>query len=82
MEIDRKLIAELTVSAISVVVFVGAAYVVSSNYSTPGNATGNGSASPVLQPSGGLAMVGVIVLFVFVMTAAGLFMYRADFDEE
>ncbi|WP_415379468.1 hypothetical protein [Halosimplex sp. TS25] len=82
MEIDRKLAAELAVSAVSVVVFVGAAYYVSSNYTTPGNATNNGSASPVLQPEGGLAMVGVIGLFVLVMAVAGLIMYRADFDEE
>ncbi|WP_459193567.1 DUF7472 family protein [Halosimplex sp. J119] len=82
MEIDRKFAVELAVSAVSVVVFVGAAYVVSSNYAVPGNATNNGSASPILQPDGGLAMVGVIGLFVVVMAVAGLIMYRVDFDEE
>jgi len=82
MEIDRKLIAELAVSAVAVVVFIAAAAYVSTNYAVPGDPTGNGSASPVLQPDGGLAMVGVIGLFVVVMAIAGLFMYRADFDEE
>ncbi|MFB6141702.1 MAG: hypothetical protein ABEJ26_14855 [Halosimplex sp.] len=82
MEIDRKFAAELAVSVASVVVFVVAAYVVSWNYATPGNATGNGTTSPALQPSGGLAMVGVIALFVVVMAAAGLIIYRGDFGEE
>ncbi|WP_123535346.1 DUF7472 family protein [Halosimplex salinum] len=82
MEIDRKLVAELAVSAISVVLFVGAAYVVSQNYAIPGNGAGNGSVSPALQPEGGLAMVGVIGLFVLLMAVAGLIMYRADFDGE
>ena len=80
MEIDRKLAAELAVSAVAVVVFIGAAYVVSSSYATPGNVTNNGSASPVLQPDGGLAMVGVVGLFVLVMAGAGLVMYRLDLD--
>ncbi|PSQ20542.1 hypothetical protein BRD06_12330 [Halobacteriales archaeon QS_9_67_15] len=82
MEIDRKLAAELGVSVVAVVVFIGAASVVSSNYAVPGDGATNGSASPVLQPGGGLAMVGVIGLFVVVMAVAGLIMYRADFDEE
>ncbi|WP_436929822.1 DUF7472 family protein [Halosimplex halobium] len=82
MEIDRKFAVELGISAASVVLFVGAAYVVSANYANPGNATGNGTTAPALQPDGGLVMVGVVGLFVLVMAVAGLVLYRADFDEE
>ena len=48
MDIDRKLAAELGVSAAAVVVFVGAAYVVSSNYAIPGDA------DPLVAPSPGM----------------------------
>jgi len=81
MEIDRKFAVELGISAASVVLFVGAAYVVSSSYADPGNVTDNGSAAPVLQPGGGPVMVGVIGLFVLIMAVAGLILYRADFDD-
>ena len=73
---------ELGISAASVVLFVGAAYVVSSNYADPGAPSGNGTTAPVLHPDGGLVMVGVVGLFVLIMAVAGLILYRANFDEE
>jgi len=82
MEIDRKFAVELGISAASVVLFVGAAYVVSSNYADPGAPSGNGTTAPVLHPDGGLVMVGVVGLFVLIMAVAGLILYRANFDEE
>jgi Na+/H+ antiporter NhaC len=81
MEIDRRLVAELAVSATAVVVFVGAAVLVTGEYAAPTNSSSNATA-PSLQPDGGLAMVGVVVLFVVVMGAAGLVMYSLDFDDE
>lgn len=47
-----------------------------------GDVAGNATTSPVIAPAGGLAMIGVIVLFIVLMAGAGLVMYRLDFDEE
>lgn len=47
-----------------------------------GSVEGNSTTAPSIQPEGGLAMVGVIGLFVVLMAGAGLIMYRLDFDDE
>jgi len=77
MDLDRKTVTYLTVSGGVLVVFVAAAVFVSQTYAT-GN--GGGTTAPSIQPEGGLAMLGVIVLFVLLMAGVGLFVSRSDLD--
>lgn len=79
MELDRETVTQLAVSGTAVVVFVAVAAFVSQRYAVPGS--GSDATPPALQPTGGLAMIGVIALFVLLMAAAGLYVYRADLDE-
>jgi len=63
MDIERETVVEAGVSFVAVAVFVAAVLVVGSNFRTNGNISG----------TGGLAMVGAVVLFVLVMTVVGLY---------
>jgi len=51
-----------------------------------GNVTGavtkNATTAPAIAASGGLALIGVLVLFVVLMAVAGIVIYRLDFGEE
>jgi hypothetical protein len=82
MDVDRQTVVELTVSAFVLVVFTATAYVVSGTYAAPRNATTNASVPPAVDPSGGLALVGTIGLFILIVAVAGLFVYTQDFDDE
>ena len=80
--VERRTVAELVISAASILVFIAGAYVVSSTYAAPRNSSFNGSVPPSVVPEGGLALVGVIGLFIVVVAVAGLFMYSQDFDDD
>ncbi|MFB6151583.1 MAG: hypothetical protein ABEJ40_07240 [Haloarculaceae archaeon] len=82
MDLDRKTVVELAISAGVIVLFTAAAFVVSWMYAAPANATTNESVPPAVEPTGGLALVGTIGLFIGVVAIAGLWLYWADFDEE
>ena len=69
MELDRETQLQIAVSTLGVAVFIAAAVYVSSMY------TSNGG----LSEQGGIAIVGVIGLFVVVMTLAGLWLERQNF---
>lgn len=80
--VERRTVAELVISAGSILVFVVGAYVVSATYAAPRDPTYNGSVPPSVLPEGGLPLVGVVGLFIVVVAVAGLFMYRQDFDDD
>jgi hypothetical protein len=61
MEIDRETVVEAAVSFVAVLVFIGAVALVSLQFGSSG----------ALSDTGGMAMVGAIVLFVLVMTGVG-----------
>lgn len=61
MDIERETVVEAGVSSVAVLVFVAAVVYVSITYGTDG----------VMDPSGGLAILGAIVLFIVVMTGVG-----------
>ena len=80
--VERRTVAELSIAALAIGVFIAGSYIVSSTYAAPANATNNASVPPSLVPEGGLALVGVIGAFVLLVAAAGLLMYRQDFDDD
>jgi hypothetical protein len=80
--VERRTVVELAISAVAILVFIAGAYVVSSRYAAPQNSSFNGSVPPSVVPDGGVALVGVIGLFIVVVAFAGLFMYSQDFDDE
>jgi hypothetical protein len=80
--VERRTVAELAISGISILVFIAGAYVVSSTYAADRNSSFNGSVPPSVVPEGGLMLVGVIGLFILVVAVAGLFMYSQDFDDD
>ena len=61
MVIERETVVEAAVSFVAVLVFIGAVALVGMQFSSNAG----------LTETGGLAMVGAIVLFVFVMTGVG-----------
>lgn len=69
MELDRETQLQIVVSTIGVAFFIAAAVYVSSMYTVNGG----------LSEQGGIALVGVIGLFVVVMTIAGLWLERQNF---
>jgi hypothetical protein len=62
MDIERETVVEASVSFVAVLVFIGAVVAVGSTYRTNGH----------LSRTGGLAIVGAVVLFILVMTGVGL----------
>jgi len=70
MEIGRELIAESAIGIGAVVVFVGSLFFLGQRYATNGT----------LQPQGGLYVVVALGAFVVLLTLAGLWMERQDFD--
>lgn len=72
MPLDRETIYQVLVSIGAVAVFVGAAIAVTELFSTNGNISGQG----------GLALLGAIVLFILVISVAGLWLERQEFDGE
>jgi len=63
MDIERETIVEAGVSFAAVLVFIVAVYLVGTMYRTNGN----------IDPTGGLAVLGAIVFFVFLMTGIGVY---------
>ncbi|PSP31984.1 hypothetical protein BRC64_07960 [Halobacteriales archaeon QH_10_67_22] len=82
MDVDRKTVVELAVSAFIIVAFTAGVFFVSRVYADPDNATTNSSIPPSILPDGGLALVGTIGVFVLLVAGIGLFMYSQDFDED
>lgn len=70
MSLDRETVYQVLVSLAVVGLFIGAAVVVTETFSVNGN----------ISPTGGFALVGVIVMFILVMAGAGLWLERTDFD--
>ncbi len=62
MEIERETVVEAAVSFAAVLVFIGAVALVGMQFQTNGG----------ISETGGLAIVGTIVLFVFVMGGVGV----------
>lgn len=81
MDVDRRTVTELTIGALVLLTFTAAAYVVSGEFAAPRNGT-NASVPPTIEPTGGLALVGVIGGFVLLVAVAGLYIYSQDFDDE
>jgi len=73
MEIDGEMVRQVALSVGAVAVFVAAAVAVSTTHGE--TATGTD-----LTPTGGLALVGVLALFIAAMAIAGLWLERQDFD--
>ncbi|MFD1586710.1 hypothetical protein ACFR9U_06920 [Halorientalis brevis] len=62
MEIERETVVEAAVSFVAVLVFIGAVALVGMEFQTNGG----------ISETGGLAIVGAIVVFVFVMAGVGV----------
>ncbi|KOX95155.1 DUF7472 family protein [Haloarcula rubripromontorii] len=69
MDIERETLLQIVISAVAVVLFVGATVTVSQMYL-------DGS---TVEATGGYALIGAIGLFVVFMTAAGLWLERQQF---
>jgi len=69
MDIERETLLQIVISAVAVVFFVAAAAFVSQTYMVDTS----------IGPTGGVALVGVIGLFIVVMTVAGLWLERQQF---
>lgn len=69
MDTERETVLQIVISAAAVLLFVAAAALVSQTYM-------DGTS---IEPTGGIALVGVIGLFIVVMTAAGLWLERQQF---
>lgn len=70
MPLDRETVYQVLVSFAAVGSFIGVAILVTDTYQTNGN----------ISSQGGLALLGAIVLFIFLMAGAGLWLERQDFD--
>jgi len=68
MTMERSTKVQIGAGAITVLVFVALVVVVGTRYSVPGA----GAGSIDLDPTGGLALVGVLVFFVVLLTVVGL----------
>lgn len=69
MELDAETRMQIAVSLVGVGIFIAAATVVSMMYRTNGH----------IAPQGGMALVAVLLLFIAMMGAAGLWLARADY---
>jgi hypothetical protein len=69
MDIEREALAEAGVGAAATVFFIAVVYTISQAYAT------NGS----LQPTGGLAIVATIGLFILVLGLGGLWLSMQEF---
>jgi hypothetical protein len=63
MDIERETVVEAGVSFVAVLVFIAAVVFVGMNFRSNGD----------IDPTGGLAILGAIVLFVLVMTGIGFY---------
>jgi hypothetical protein len=68
MEIERETVVEAAVSIAGVFVFIAAVTVVGTRFNSNGG----------LTATGGLAMLGAIVLFVLVMAGVGVWLAGQD----
>jgi len=75
MEVDRAMIAQVVVSVIAVAMFVAGLVVISTMY---GSDTGGGIQ---ISADGGLALVGLIAVFIVVMPALGYVVERMKSDD-
>jgi len=71
MPLDAETVWQIIVAFGAVAIFLGVAVIVSGRFSANGN----------LTPTGGLALVGSIAVFVIVMALAGLWLERQDFED-
>lgn len=65
--LERDTVLEIVAAVVPVVLMIGVLAVIGTRYSTSGT----------LSPTGGTAIVGVMVVFVIVMTGVGLWLDRA-----
>jgi len=76
MELDRATIAQVVVSVIAVAMFVAGLVVISTMY-------GSDSGGQVdISPEGGMALLGLMAVFIFVMPALGYMVERMKTDED
>ncbi|PSQ59220.1 MAG: hypothetical protein BRD23_04995 [Halobacteriales archaeon SW_9_67_25] len=73
MDVDAEMVRQVALSAGAVALFVVAAVVVGRTY-------GETAPGTELTPTGGLALVGVLAGFILLMTLAGIWLERQDFD--
>ena len=71
MSLDRETVYQIAVATGAVLLFIGAAAAVSLTFSRNGH----------ISETGGLALVGTIVLFIVVMAGAGLWLNAQDFGD-
>jgi peptidoglycan/LPS O-acetylase OafA/YrhL len=69
--LDQETIWQIAVAAGAVGLFLVLLVVVSSLFSSNGN----------ISATGGFALVGAIVAFIIILSGAGLWLERQDFDE-
>jgi hypothetical protein len=73
MDVDPEMVRQVVLSAGATLIFVVAAVAVSSTY-------GETESGIDLTPTGGLALLGVLVVFIVLLAIAGLWLERQDFD--
>jgi hypothetical protein len=69
---DRETVWQVSAAVVAVLLFVGILVAVSSAFAANGT----------ISATGGLALVGAVLVFVLVMNGAGLWLERMDFDED
>jgi uncharacterized membrane protein len=76
MELDRATIAQVVVSVIAVAMFVAGLVVISTMY---GSDSGEGVQ---ISSEGGMALLGLMAVFIIVMPALGYMVERMKSDED
>ncbi len=72
MPLDRETVYQIVITVGAVALFTGVAAVISQTYRTNDH----------ISSTGGLALVGAIVLFILVMGGAGLWLNSQEFADE
>ncbi len=68
--LSRETIYQIVILAGAVIAFVAAASVVSSAFRVNGH----------ISPTGGIALVGTMLLFILLLALAGIWLERQEFD--
>ncbi|MXR51546.1 hypothetical protein GRX03_08005 [Halovenus sp. WSH3] len=76
MDIDKKTSAQIVASLVAIGLFIVGLIVLASQYGT----TRNGAIE--MSPTGGLALVAFIALFIVAMPVVGYLIETADLDSE
>jgi len=71
MDLDQETVRQIVVSVVAVGLFVGAVVVVGTTYGD----------TDTIGPTGGVALVALIALFIVGMGGAGLWLARQDVDD-